>query len=157
MHCCAEGLALQCLLFANANKRQEWFEAWLLVHNGYRMQGRWQWYGRYGHGRTGFWGEKNGIAWILTYACVMERPLRAVRRSLGHLRGLLRTFSSLQASKVTMRELGFSIYYMYSNTWVRGERVNWGGANMRVVRGGHFWQLAGSITSLATETTGGWF
>ena len=36
----------------------------------------------------------------------------------------------------------------------RGERANWGGANMRVVHGGHFWQL-GSIASLATETTGG--
>ena len=39
------------------------------------------------------------------YACVMEWPLRAVRPSLGRLRGLLRTFSSLQASKVSTREL----------------------------------------------------
>ena len=51
---------------------------------------------------------KNGVAWVLTYACIIEWPLRAARHSLGHLRGLLRTFSSLQASKVTTRELGFS-------------------------------------------------
>ena len=51
-----------------------------------------------------FLREKNGVAWILTYACVIEWPLRAVRRSLGRLRGLLRTFSSLQASKVYRRE-----------------------------------------------------
>ena len=34
------------------------------------------------------------------------------------------------------------------------ERANLGGANMRIVRGGHSWQL-GSIASLARETTGG--
>ena len=34
------------------------------------------------------------------------------------------------------------------------ERANLGGANMRVMRGGHSWQL-GSIASLARETTGG--
>ena len=34
------------------------------------------------------------------------------------------------------------------------ERANLGGANMRVVRSGHSWQL-GSIASLARETTGG--
>ena len=39
-----------------------------------------------------FLREKNGVAWILTYACVIEWPLRAVRRSFGCLRGLLRTF-----------------------------------------------------------------
>ena len=33
------------------------------------------------------------------------------------------------------------------------ESANLGGANMRVVRGGHFWQL-GTIASLARETTG---
>ena len=49
--------------------------------------------------------EKNGVAWILTYACIIEWPLRVVRRSLGRIRGLLRTFSSLQASKVSTREL----------------------------------------------------
>ena len=42
---------------------------------------------------------------ILTDACVIEWPLRAVCRSLGRVRGLLRTFSSLQASKVAAREL----------------------------------------------------
>ena len=30
---------------------------------------------------------------------------------------------------------------------MRGERANWGGANMRIVRGGYFWQL-GAIASL---------
>ena len=49
--------------------------------------------------------EKNGITWILTCACVIEWPLQAVRHSLGRLRGLLRTFSSLQASKVLTRKL----------------------------------------------------
>ena len=39
-------------------------------------------------------------------ACVIEWPLRAVRRSLGRLRGLLRTFSSLQASKVQKLQVG---------------------------------------------------
>ena len=34
------------------------------------------------------------------------------------------------------------------------ERANLGGANMRIVRAGHSWQL-GSIASLARETTGG--
>ena len=34
------------------------------------------------------------------------------------------------------------------------ERANLGGVNMRIMRGGHFWQL-GSIASLARETTGG--
>ena len=27
----------------------------------------------------------------------------------------------------------------------RDERGNWGGANMRVVRGGHFWQLGSFV------------
>ena len=35
-----------------------------------------------------FLREKNGVAWILTYTCVIECPLWAVRRSLGRLRGL---------------------------------------------------------------------
>ena len=39
-------------------------------------------------------------------------------------------------------------------TLARDKRANWGGANMRVVRGGHFWQFS-SIASLATETTDG--
>ena len=39
------------------------------------------------------------------YSCVIEWPLRAVRHNLGCLSGLLRTFSSLQASKVMTREL----------------------------------------------------
>ena len=77
----------------------------LLIHqtNG-KLQGRRQWYGRYGRMAVPvFEGEKNGVAWILT--CVIEWPLRAVRRSLGHLRGLYCTISSLQASKVATREL----------------------------------------------------
>ena len=83
-------------------------------------------------------------------ACVIEWPLRAVRRSLGDLR----TFSSFQASKVATREFRFlSFRDIYSITCARGERANWGGANMRVVRGCHFWQL-GSVASPATKTTG---
>ena len=100
--------------------------------------------------------EEEKMASLLTYACVIEWPLRAACRSLGRLRGLLRTFSSHQASKVTRRELRL-LNYMYSDTWVRGERTNWGGANMRVMRGGYIWQLGCSIASLATETTGRWF
>ena len=75
------------------------------------------------------------------------------RRSLGRLRGLLRTFSSLQASKVSTRELRL-INFLWRYLSVRRARTNWGGANMGVVRSGHFWQL-GSFASLATETTGG--
>ena len=72
------------------------------------IQGRRQRYGRYAAGTAMavpvFEGEK-WRRWILTYACVIEWSLRAVRRSLGCLRGLLRTFSSLQASEVSTREL----------------------------------------------------
>ena len=100
----------------------------------------------------GLLGEKNGVAWILTYACVIEWPLRAVRRSLGHLTGLLRTFSSLQASKVLTRELRLLNFLWRYLSW--DERANWGGANMGIVCSGHFWQL-GSTASLATETKGG--
>ena len=32
-----------------------------------------------------FRGRKNGVAWILTYACVIEWPLRAVNCSLGRI------------------------------------------------------------------------
>ena len=39
-------------------------------------------------------------------------------------------------------------------TLAQDKRANRGGANMCIVRGGHFWQL-GSIASLATETTDG--
>ena len=52
-----------------------------------------------------FWRRKNGVASILTDACFIEWPLWAVCRSLGRLRGLFRTFSSLQAPKVAAREL----------------------------------------------------
>ena len=48
---------------------------------------------------------------ILTYACVIE--CRTVSRSLGRLRGLLRTFSSLQASNVATRESRVLIIYIY--------------------------------------------
>ena len=39
-------------------------------------------------GGGGGGGGGNGVTWIPTYACVVEWPLRAVRRSLGRLRGL---------------------------------------------------------------------
>ena len=103
------------------------------------------------HGRTGFWGRKNGVTWIPTYECITEWPLRVVHCSLGHLRSLLRTFSSLQPSKVVTRNWSFSIFC--GDTWAWGERANWGGANMHIVHGSHFWQLD-SITFLATQTTG---
>ena len=35
---------------------------------------------------------------------------------------------------------------------MQDEHANWGGANMRVMHGGHFWQF-GLIASLTTETT----
>ena len=50
---------------------------------------------------------------FLTYAYVIEWPLRAVRHSLGHLRGLLRTFSSLQASKVSDVRIEVSQFSVY--------------------------------------------
>ena len=94
-------------------------------------QGWWQWYGQYDHGRTSFWGRKNGVALILIDVCVIEWPLRAVCHSLGCLRGLPRTFSSLQASKVVARELR---HCNFLDTWAWGKCANWGGANMRIVR-----------------------
>jgi len=92
--------------------------------------------------------KKNGVVWILTYACVTEWPLRAVCPSLGRLRGLLCTFSSLQASKVATRELR-----LLESTAILEREASaqiCEGLIMRVVRGGHFWQL-GSIVSLVTE------
>ena len=66
----------------------------------------------------------------------------------------LHSFSSFQASKVATREFKFlSFRDIYSDTCARGECTNWGGANMRVMCGSHFWQL-GSIASPATKTTG---
>ena len=73
-----------------------------------------------------FLREKNGVAWILTYACVIEWPLRAVRRSLGRLRGLLRTFSSLQASKVSIEASQFSMAILERETSAQiGEGLTW--------------------------------
>ena len=71
----------------------------------YFLQGRWQWYGWNGHGQNWFLREKNGITWTLTYTCVIEWPLQVLRCSLGRLRGLILTFSSVQASKVLTRKL----------------------------------------------------
>ena len=111
-----------------------------------------------------FWGRKNGVAWILTYACVIEWPLLAVRRSLGCLIDL-RTFSSFQASKVAAREFRFlSFCDIYSDTSSRGERANWGGANMRasyvaVISGSWFNRFSsyknyrwGDSSSILTQT-----
>ena len=99
-----------------------------------------------------FLREKNGVAWILTYACIIEWPLRAVCHSLGHLRGLLRTFSGHQVSKVSTRELRL-LNFLWRYLSAR-RACKFGRANMGIVRSGHFWQLS-SIASLATETTGG--
>ena len=81
------------------------------------------------------------MAWILTYASVIEWPLRAVRCSLGCLRDL-RTFSSFQASKVATREFRFSVSryigYFCARRASKLGGGGGGGANMRVVRGGHF-------------------
>ena len=46
-----------------------------------------QWYGWYGHGRTGF----EEVKWRRldsNLTCVIEYPLQALRRSLERLRGL---------------------------------------------------------------------
>ena len=40
---------------------------------------------RAGGNGTGFWGRKNGVAWLLTYACVIECPLQAVHCTMGRL------------------------------------------------------------------------
>ena len=72
----------------------------------------------------------------VTYACVIEWPLRAVHLSLGRLNygevffGL---FLSLLAFKVVTRKSRFLNFSMATL-----ERANLGGANMRIVRGGHF-------------------
>ena len=89
--------------------------------------------------------KKNGVIWILTYACVTEWPLRVVRCSLGRLRGLLRMFASLQASKVSTSELRL-INFLWQYLSARRAHAR---TNMGIVCSGHFWQL-GSITSLAT-------
>ena len=47
--------------------------------------------------------------------------------------------------------LEFRFLDICSDTCARGERANWGGANMRIVRGGQL----GSIAFPATKTTGG--
>ena len=60
-----------------------------------------------------FEGE-NGVAWILTYACDTKWPLQAVCCSLGYLR----TFSSLQASKVSTGELRL-LYFLWRYMSVR--------------------------------------
>ena len=55
-----------------------------------------------------------------------ERPLRAVCRSFGRLRGLLWTFSSLQASKVSTRELRLlNFLWRYLSTR-RARKLGWG-------------------------------
>ena len=46
--------------------------------------------------------EKNGVAWILTYAYVIEWPLRAVHRSLERLRGLQSRDERIEASQFSM-------------------------------------------------------
>ena len=92
------------------------------------IQSQRQWYGQ-------FLRENNGIAWILTYVCYRL----AFPSSLGRLRGLLWTFSSLRASKVLTREL--RLLNFLADTWARDQCANWGGANMGIVRSCHFWQL----------------
>ena len=89
-------------------------------------------------------GKQIGAVWILTYACIIEWPLRAVCPSLGRLRGLLCTFSSLQASKVATRELRLLEYMVILEREASAQICE------GIMRGGHFWQL-GSIVSLVTE------
>ena len=70
------------------------------LHN----QGRRQWYGWYGHGRSSFQVGKNGVAWILTYTCVTSsKVLFRLKYDEASL-----DFSRLQVSKVTMRALRLS-------------------------------------------------
>ena len=92
--------------------------------------------------------------WDSNYACVIEWPFRAASGS-GRLRGLLWTFSSLQASKVSTRELRL-LNFLWSMVLLERETSAQNGraANMGVMRSDHCSQL-GSIASLAPETTGG--
>ena len=93
-----------------------------------------------------FEGEK----WRCLHSNLCVRYRVASPSSSPSLRDL-HTFSSFQASKVATREFKFlSFRDIYSDTCARGERTNWGGANMRVMCGSHFWQL-GSIASPATK------
>ena len=67
--------------------------------------------------------------------------LRAVRSNLGRLRGLLPTFSSLQASTTIDKRIETSQFSMANPILERETSAQiWKGANMGVVRSGHFWQ-----------------
>ena len=55
--------------------------------------------------------------------------------------------SSIQSSDERIEVSQFSMATL--------EHANLGGANMRIVCGGHFWQLGLTIASLARETMGG--
>ena len=81
----------------------------LPLKGGAHMQGRRQWYGWY-MAVPVFEEEKMASLGFLTYAYAIEWPLRAVCRSLGHLRGLLHTFSSIQSSDVRIEASQFSVY-----------------------------------------------
>ena len=84
----------------------------------------------------------NGVAWILTYACGIESPLRAVHCSLECLNygevffGLSKS-SSITSSdeRIEASQFSMAILEHVTSTQIGGE------ANMRVVRGGHFCQL----------------
>ena len=80
---------------------------------------------------------------------MIEWPLRAVCRSLGRVRGLLRTFSSLQASKVAARELRLLNFLAILEREASAQI----GEGLTCARRAwmYFWQLG----STATETTGG--
>ena len=73
------------------------------------------------------------------------------KRSSSHFFKL----SSIQSSDERIEASQFSTYRSIAILERKASaQIGDRGANMRVVRGGHFWQL-GSIASLATETAGG--
>ena len=64
-----------------------------------------------------FLGEKNCVTWILTYACIIEWPLRAVCCSLGHLRGLRIFFKSSSIHSIDERieasQFSMAIFFFF--------------------------------------------
>ena len=74
------------------------------------VQGRWQWYSRYGHEHTNFWGRK---IWMASLGLPVHYGVASSSSLLSKLwRSLPWTFSSLQTSKVATRGLRPSQIFM---------------------------------------------
>ena len=97
-----------------------------------------------------FLREKNGVGWILTYACVIDWPFRAVHCSLGRLNYdevffELFESSSIQSSYERIEASQFSMVILERETSAQF------GKHARRLRRSF---LAARFIRLATETTG---